>query len=108
MSDRKLEYPDDFDQALTSPELADEQVREARKDDAEKISVEAELQVHQLGSAFWSNAQNWGRERGLISPMENGILETCAAVPAKMPSEKQCAIAMDVLKKLRDEGFPER
>lgn len=105
LEDRELIYPEEFDHVLVSSDLANERVREARAEKAVETSVEAELEVHRLGAAFWADARNWARERGLLSPRENGILETCAAIPNKMPSDKQCAIAMSALRKLQDEGF---
>ncbi|PWL33574.1 AIPR family protein [Marivita sp. XM-24bin2] len=105
LEDRELSYPEEIDRVLISPDLANERAREARADKAVETSVEAELEVHRLGAAFWAEARNWARERGLLSPRENGVLETCAAIPSKMPSDKQCAIAMSALKKLQDEGF---
>lgn len=105
LEDRILSYPGDLDRVLISQDLANERVREAASEKASKTSVEAELEVHRLGAAFWTKARNWARERGLLSPRENGVLETCAAIPNKMPSDKQCAIAMTSLKKLQDEGF---
>ncbi|MBY6136351.1 AIPR family protein [Nocardioides marinus] len=105
LKQRDLSYPEEFDRVLITPELANERVREARAERAVETSVEAELEVHRLGAAFWAEARNWARERGLLSPRENGVLETCAAIPQKMPSDKQCAIAMGALEKLRDEGF---
>jgi len=105
LEDRELSYPEEFDRVLISPDLANERAREARADKAVETSVEAELEVHRLGAKFWTEARNWARERGLLSPRENGVLETCAAIPNKKPSDKQCAIAMSALKKLQDEGF---
>lgn len=105
LEDRELIYPEAFDRVLISPDLANERAREARADKAAETSVEAELEVHRLGAAFWAEARSWARERGLLSPRENGVLETCSAIPKKMPSDKQCALAMSALKKLRDEGF---
>ena len=105
LEDRELIYPEEFDRVLISPDLANERAREAHADKAVETSVEAELEVHRLGAAFWAEARNWARERGFLSPRENGVLETCAAIPSKMPSDKQCAIAMGALRKLRDEGF---
>jgi hypothetical protein len=105
LEDRKLSYLEEFERVLISPNLADERVREARSDKAVEISVEAELEVHRLGAPFWAETRNWARERGLLSPRENGVLEICAAIPNKMPSEKQCAIAMSALQKLQHKGF---
>lgn len=106
LADRKVTYPGEEDRVLISRELADERVREMRSDRTVKDSVDAQLEVHRLGAAFWREAINWARSRGLMSPRESGILESCAAAsPNKMPSEKQCAMAMGVLTRLRTEGF---
>lgn len=104
---RELSYPEELDRVLVSHELADERAREARADKSLETSVEYELDVHRLGAVFWAKAGNWARERGLLSQRENGVLETCAAIPRRMPSERQCTIAMIALSKLRAEGFSE-
>ena len=105
LEDRELSYPDEFDHVLISPEIAKERERDARTEKAVDTGVEAELEVHKLGAEFWAQARNWARERGLLSPRENGVLETCAAIPKMMPSDKQCGIAMMALKKLEGDGF---
>lgn len=102
---RKLKYPEDFDRMLISPEIYDERSREAREETRLDTSVKAELEVFRLGASFWVEARTWAKARGLLSPREHGILETCSAIPNKLPSEKQCAIAMRALSKLKEEGF---
>lgn len=108
LADRDFDYPSSFDKALISPTLAKERAREAQADKSVQASVEAEVEVHRLGATYWAAARNWARERGLLTPRENGVLEVCATIPNKMPSEKQCAIAMSALAKLQSEGFSER
>lgn len=105
LEERELTYPEGFDRVLIPLDLANERAREARADKVVETSVEAELEVHRRGAPFWAEARNWARERGLLSPRENGVFETCAAIPSKMPSDKQCAIAMSALRKLQGEGF---
>ncbi|WP_457650374.1 AIPR family protein [Profundibacter sp.] len=105
LSERNLQFPDGFDSILISPDLANETVLDARADTALETSVESEIEVYRLGAEFWAEARNWARERGLLSPRENGILETCAAIPVKMPTEKQCTIAMAALAKISEAGF---
>ena len=105
LSDRELHYPVEFERVLISPVLAVEREREARADKVADNSVRAELEVYKFGAKFWADARDWGREHRLLSPRENGILERCAAMPNKIPSEKQCEIAMDTLSKLRENGF---
>lgn len=105
MSERALTYEEGFDSILTTTELADEEVQDEMADEAMDKSVAAEIEVYQLGAEFWAEARNWARERGLLSPRETGILETCAAMPHKLPTEKQCDLAIGALKKLHSEGF---
>jgi hypothetical protein len=106
LADRKVTYPEELDRVLILRELADERVREVRSERTVKDSVDAQLEVHRLGISFWREALNWAQSRGLLSPRESGVLDSCAAAtPNRMPSEKQCVIAMGVLTKLRAEGF---
>lgn len=65
----------------------------------------AEVRVHELGAAFWSNALKWASRNKKLSPRDLGILETCAAIPRKMPSERQCALALSALQKMVEAGF---
>ena len=105
LSERELEYNDEFENVLISPELSKEVEKEVRVGQAVTAGIEVEVEVHRLGPEFWAEARNWARERGLLSPMEMSIVEICATIPKKMPSVKQCAIAISTLKKMTDEGF---
>ena len=105
LSDREIQYPDEFDGFLIAHELANEPVREEQRNKETENSLQAELEVHRLGATFWKEARQWAHKHRLLSPREYGVLEVCAAIPNKMPSDKQCGIAMNALKKLKDEGF---
>lgn len=105
LSERPVEYPSDVDRALISTELAAEQVRGARAEKPVAKSVDAELKVHEMGADFWAEARNWARDHGVLTPREHGVLETCAAIPRKMPSGRQCEIAIQSLAQLRELGF---
>jgi hypothetical protein len=105
LADRKLEYPDDLDDLLVAPDDAAVEVREARADRALVASVSAEVKVHQLGAVFWTEVAAWARQHKRLSPTDTGILETCAAVPRRMPSDRQCRFALNILEKLVSGGF---
>ncbi len=105
LEERQLDYPEELDNALILREIADERAKDAHSDVAITTNVEAELAVHKLGATFWSDARNWAQKRGVLSPLEISILKTCSSIPNKMPSEKQCTIAITALKKIKDEGF---
>ena len=105
LEDRKLKYPDCVESIIVSNELLDERAREALAEGAQETNIQAELKVFELGAAFWLEVRNWARDRGLLSPRENGILEICSAIPKKIPSEKQCKLAILALEKLKKEGL---
>jgi hypothetical protein len=47
----------------------------------------------------------WGREHKKLTPKDLQILEVCAAIPRKLPSDLQAQHAIEVLKRLRSDGF---
>lgn len=105
LAESKLPLSEAFKSVIISSELADENVREVKADNALDNSLNVEVEVFNLGANFWGEAKNWAKERGMLTPRENSIIEICAAIPRKMPSSKQCIIAFEALKKLQAEGF---
>lgn len=105
LSERKVHYRGKVDRVIVSAEYAKSYVKEAKADAVLDQNVNAEIEVHRLGNQFWMSARDWARERGVLSPKELGVLEACAAIPRKMPSEKQCIVALSALTKLKEEGF---
>jgi hypothetical protein len=41
----------------------------------------------------------------LLTPKEQGILNIAVQMPAKIPTEKQCAVLLDTIDKGRSEGL---
>lgn len=105
LSEKEVVYPGKTDRVIISLESAKSRAKEAKSEAALDQSVNAEIEVHTLGSKFWKVARDWARERAVLSPKELGVLETCSAIPRKMPSERQCAVALTALQKLKEEGF---
>lgn len=105
LTEMKVRYPANLDRAFISTEAAKDRSQEAKADAKLESNVNAEIKVHHLGNNFWVKARDWARERGNLTPKELGVVETCAAIPRKMPSEKQCIVALSALSKLKVEGF---
>lgn len=59
--------------------------------------------VVNAGPVSWTGALAWGRDRGLLTPTELGILREVAV--GKTPSERQSSRAVEALNKLRLEGY---
>ena len=105
LMNRKLDYDEDFENCLTLVDNA----RTAKRDERAKKSltdgINAQTAVVKLGGSFWERAVTWGREHQKLTPKDLQILEVCAAIPRKLPSDLQAQHAIDVLKRLRNDGF---
>lgn len=102
---RSLTYKPSFTRCLIDPEEAKTVVQSAQKELEMTSGIQAQTSVFECGANFWRGVRSWGVEHRKLSPKETGILETCASIPTKIPTEKQCIIAMDVLGRLRAGGF---
>ncbi|WP_374371826.1 AIPR family protein [Tabrizicola sp.] len=104
---RALKYDDGFEGCLTLVDTAKAAKRDekAKKTMTEGINTQSEVVT--LGALFWSEALAWGRERRLVTPKDMQILEICASMPRRIPSDLQARHAMDALGRLRDQGFDE-
>ena len=105
LMNRKLDYDQDFESCLTLLDNA----RTAKRDERAKKSltdgINAQTAVVKLGGSFWERLVTWGREHKKLTPKDLQILEVCAAIPRKLPSDLQAQHAIDVLKRLRSDGF---
>ena len=77
----------------------------AAKDQAIMNSIQIQAMVVELGPAFWRAAQTFGRQKGLLSPEEDSMVSVAAAMPKKLPTEKQCARLATIKTRLEEEGF---
>ena len=100
-----LELPPVIGDELISVEEHDDAARGARRDQRELNGIEAQIAVVNAGGEFWSNALDWGLSRELLIPTEQGVLQVCARIPHRTPTEKQSARAIEVLRKLQNEGY---
>lgn len=105
LSDRSVAYDDSLENVLVAIDEAAFEVRDARADRSLTNSASAEVRVHQLGAAFWKDAYVWGHKNRKLTPRDIGIMETCAAIPRRMPSDRQCVLAISILSKLVESGF---
>jgi hypothetical protein len=102
---RVLKYDDDFEGCLTLVETARAAKRDEKAKKAMTDGINAQSEVVTLGALFWSEALVWGRERKLVTPKDMQILEVCASMPRRIPTDLQARHALDALGRLRDHGF---
>jgi hypothetical protein len=104
MQDLEVLWPSQWWSELLPIDDHDDAKRSAVKDQKMLNGIEAQAAVLNAGSAFWQDVLDWGAVRKLLTPTEVGVLEVAAAVPNKVPTEKQSLIVVKVLKKLQSEG----
>jgi hypothetical protein len=102
---RKLEYGDDFESCLTLVESLRTAARDARAKKVMTERINAQTGVVNLGAAFWSDVMEWGRTGRKLTPKDMQILQICASMPRRIPTDFEAKHAMDVLHRMRDQGF---
>jgi hypothetical protein len=85
--------------------VAAEIVKEGRKDQKVLNGIQAQMVAVNAGGAFWQDVLRWGRERGALSPKESGILDACAGLPTRLPSEAQSVVAIATFERLKKMGL---
>ncbi|MET4090590.1 AIPR family protein [Bradyrhizobium sp. S3.5.5] len=97
-------WPSAFVRELMTYDEEHEIQSDAEKDQRILNGIEAQTLVVNAGGPLWRTIKEWGVSRRLLSPTEAGILDVAASVPNRLPSEKQCLIAVEMLKKMHQEG----
>ena len=98
-------WPRPFLKDLLSVGERRDAARSARREQRVLNSVETQIAVVGAGPAFWTDALAWGRERGLLTPAETGILGGLANPAGRAPTERQAVGAVEALNKLQSEGY---
>jgi hypothetical protein len=97
--------PKGFWRGLTSAEDNLHETRTARESQRIENGIEVQRYVFEVPQAQWAKIIKEGMNRSLLTPKEVDILRIAEQIPAKIPTEKQSAVLLEVLGKARDEGI---
>ena len=100
LSRQEVHYESGFDSVLIDPEAAKAVRREKRKEAQETNGIEAQRTVVEQGGEYWSQWLAYGKSAGQLDAREAGILEVCARLPGRIPTERQSIAALDIADKL--------
>ncbi|WP_420463804.1 AIPR family protein [Candidatus Palauibacter sp.] len=103
----RVEWPAGLDDELVSAEDRQSATRSARREQRQLNGIEAQMAIVSAGGEFWKKTLKWGRDEGLLSPTEIGVLGVAAKVPQRLPTEKQSVRVMGTLMRLQDNGYRE-
>lgn len=105
LKERKLSYDEDFETCLMLLDTARTAKRDEKAKKALTDGINAQSEAVTLGADLWREALTWGRERKRLTPKDQQILEVCASMPRRVPSDLQSRHALEVLERIRDQGF---
>jgi len=97
--------PAKFWASLTSVDEARVETKSARQTQKIDNGIEAQRQVFEIPASTWALVSKGLSGKRLLSPKEIGILKIAEQVPAKIPTEKQSAVLIEILAKARLEGI---
>lgn len=103
--DTKIPFIEDLGTELVDPGVELQVKQDARITQKVVTGIELQAQVVNLGPTFWSTLQQWGRRQSLLGPTEDSLLSVAAAMPRKLPTERQSARIMEIKAKMEEEGF---
>ncbi|MDP2079516.1 AIPR family protein [Pseudotabrizicola sp.] len=101
----EIDYIEGLDDHLVAPQDAKSVERDGKRAAAEISGIEAQSKVIELGSAFWNRLRDWTASNRSFSLKDDGILKACSQQERRLPSEKQCVLAVDILARAREEGY---
>jgi hypothetical protein len=67
--------------------------------------INAQSEVVTLGAEFWKEVSAWGLKHKHLTPKDMKTLGVCASMPRRIPSDLQARHALDVLARLKAQGF---
>ena len=97
--------PSEFINELISVDAVKADAKDARNIQKIDNGIDAQKRVFEVPAQSWAEIKQLGQQRKIFSPKELGVLSVAVQIPAKIPSEKQCLILMDVLEKAKAEGL---
>lgn len=78
---------------------------EARAEQRAVSRIVAQVEVMDLGSAFWSELMKWARKREMLSPEQARLVTIAAKMPMMLPSERQSIKLLEMKRACEEEGF---
>lgn len=102
----KIELQDDFLSTLQSKEDQKLIKKDNKKDQKLENDLNQTIEVYNYGAENWKYLAEWNNSHGVLNVQELSFLKLAINFERKMPSDKQCARIMQVLKHAREEGYP--
>lgn len=99
------EMPDSFKNELVSLEEEQQEVKAAKKTQKIDNGIAAQKKVFEIKPKTWADILIKGQGKQLFSAKEISILNIAKDIPAKIPTEKQSFVLLEILEKAKSEGM---
>lgn len=96
---------EDFMSCLLSNDDGRHRIRDAKQVQRIDDGIEVQREIMNVPPAQWSQILREGVGQRLLSEKEAGILRIAEQMPAKIPTDRQSAVLMDVLTRARQAGI---
>lgn len=96
--------PEFFD-GLVSREMQHSKVRTAKQTQRIDDGIEAQRKVWAVTGTEWARIYDALMQKAAVTPKEAGILKVAMQIPAKVPSDKQSQVLVEILERARLEGI---
>lgn len=83
-----------------------QQTKDSKEAQKIEVGIEKQTVVFKLGAPYWKDLREWGARQGLLSPDDISFLNVAAAMPRKLPTEKQSSRLIEIKTRLESEGYP--
>jgi hypothetical protein len=103
--DLHLKLPAELERSLIDKDEWRQRQRDSAQVQTLDNGIAAQSEVARLGGPYWASLLEWGIKNGSLSEIDAGVLRTAAAIPRRLPSEKQSLRLIEVRRKALAEGF---
>jgi hypothetical protein len=93
------------DLSLKSLKDVNDELKIAKKVRKIDNGIDAQKRVFKVQPSDWKRANIFGMEKGVVTPKEISLLKLAESIPAKIPTEKQSILLLEILDKLEMEGL---
>ena len=100
-----LDLPEAFHDELVSVDEVRAERKDARKVQKIDNGINDQMRVIQVGASGWRHVREEATRRKLLTEKEIGILRVAEQIPARLPTEKQSAILIEILERAESEGI---
>jgi len=77
----------------------------ARAEQGSVDRITAQIEVANLGGAYWAQLLAWARSRNLVSPDQARLLTVASRLPARLPTERESTKLVEIRRAMESEGF---